>query len=91
MYYQRSLEVEIENISYHRRSLTMNYQQSLKIAKRYQTPMFTADVLPTFTEGRRRKYIISPLFTDDDLSMFTDDRKKITNTDFHYRCTTNVH
>ena len=69
----------------------MNYQRSLKIAKRQETPTFTADVLPMFTEGIKRKYIISLPFTDDELSTFTKDSKKITNTDVHCRCTTNVH
>ena len=55
------------------------------------TPTFTADVLPTFTEGRKRKYIISPPFTDDELSTFTEDSKKITNIDVHCRWSTNVH
>ena len=44
--------------------------------------MFTADVLPTFTEGIFEN-IIPPPFTDDELPPFTDDRKKIRNTDVH--------
>ena len=45
--------------------------------------MFTADDLPTFTEGRERIYIIVPLFTDDELPTFPEGRKKITITNFH--------
>ena len=37
-----------------------------------------------------RENIISSPFTDDELSMFIEDSKKITNTDVHGRCTTNV-
>ena len=69
----------------------MNYQRSLKVAKRYQSLTFTDVELPTFTKGRAKRNIIAltftegeqPTFTDGELPTFTEGSKKITITNVH--------
>ena len=70
----------------------MVYKLSLKVEREnIIASLFTDNKLPTFIEGRKRKYIISPPFIDDELSTFTEDRKKIINIDVHCRWSTNIH
>ena len=57
----------------------MNYQHSLRVAKRKQSPTFTDGDLPTFTEGREIRNIIAPPFTESELPTFTEGSKKITS------------
>ena len=81
--YQLSPKVVREKNNMHRRSLMVKYQRSLKVAKRYQSPMFIDGKLPTFTEGREKTNIIALTFTDGELPMFTEGSKKIIMTNVH--------